>query len=122
MNDAIGKDWLSGWLSNRNPQFSRAGKIAKFWNGSGEPPRNRTENPQIKSRVRPLKIAFDAMGTLWCAVQSNSIGTLAAAGEVRVVAKNDSKGPLEVPTAIVFVGSRGDTNNHDTVGPPTGTG
>ena len=49
MNDAIGKDWLSGWLSNRNPQFSRAGKIAKFWNGSGEPPRNRTENPQIKS-------------------------------------------------------------------------
>ena len=67
-------------------------------------------------------IAFDGAGTLWCAVQSNSIVTVTPDGTVRLVAHNDSRGPLEVPTAIVFVGSRAYTNNHDTVAPPNGDG
>jgi sugar lactone lactonase YvrE len=67
-------------------------------------------------------IAVDAAGTLWCAVQRNSIVTVTKEGEIREVARNDSRGPLEVPTAIVFVGSRAYVNNHDTVAPPNGDG
>jgi len=59
-------------------------------------------------------IAFDSAGTLWCAVQTNSIVTVAQDGAVREVAHNGSDGPLEVPTAIVFVGRRAYVNNHDT--------
>jgi len=67
-------------------------------------------------------IAFDASGTLWGAVQRNAIVTVSSDGTVRDVAHNDGDGPLEAPTAIVFVGSRAYVNNHDTVAPPNGDG
>ncbi len=59
-------------------------------------------------------LAFDRSGTLW-AVQNelNSIVTVTPAGQVREVAKNGSNGPLEFPSAIVFVGDRGYVSNYD---------
>ena len=59
-------------------------------------------------------LAFDRSGTLW-AVQNelNSIVTVTSAGQVREVAKNGSNGPLEFPSAIVFVGDRGYVSNYD---------
>jgi len=67
-------------------------------------------------------IAFDAQGTLWCTLQRNAIAIVTTEGEIREVARNDGRGPLEAPTGIVFIGPRAYVNNHDTVAPPNGDG
>ena len=60
-------------------------------------------------------LAFDRSGTLWVVQNElNSIVTVTSAGQVREVAKNGSQGPLEFPSAIVFVGDRGYVSNFDT--------
>src|SRR5262249_53215430 len=59
-------------------------------------------------------IAFDATGTAWLVLQRNSIVTVTRQGAIREVATNGSRGPLEAPTGIVFIGSRAYANNHDT--------
>ena len=60
-------------------------------------------------------LAFDRSGTLWVvANELNAISTVTPAGEVRQIAKNGSQGPLEFPSAIVFVGDRGYVSNFDT--------
>ena len=60
-------------------------------------------------------LAFDRSGTLWVVPNElNSLATVTPAGEVREVTKNGSKGPLEFPSAIVFVGDRGYVSNFDT--------
>jgi sugar lactone lactonase YvrE len=59
-------------------------------------------------------LAFDRSGTLWVVQNElNSIVTVTSAGQVRQVAKNGSNGPLEFPSAIVFVGDRGYVSNLD---------
>ena len=55
-------------------------------------------------------------------LQRNAIVAITRDGTIREVAHNDSHGPLEAPTAIVFVGGRAYMNNHDTVAPPNGNG
>lgn len=60
-------------------------------------------------------LAFDRNGTLWVVPNElNAIVTVTSAGQVRQVAKNGSQGPLEFPSAIVFVGDRGYVSNFDT--------
>ena len=60
-------------------------------------------------------LAFDRSGTLWVVPNElNAIATVTSAGQVRQVAKNGSQGPLEFPSAIVFVGDRGYVSNFDT--------
>ena len=60
-------------------------------------------------------LAFDRSGTLWVvANELNAVVTVTPAGQVRQVAKNGSQGPLEFPSAIVFVGERGYVSNFDT--------
>lgn len=60
-------------------------------------------------------LAFDRSGTLWVvANELNAISTVTPAGEVRQIAKNGSQGPLEFPSAIVFIGDRGYVSNFDT--------
>jgi sugar lactone lactonase YvrE len=60
-------------------------------------------------------LAFDRSGTLWVvANELNAIVTVTPDGRVRQVAKNGSQGPLEFPSAIVFVGDRGYVSNYDT--------
>ena len=60
-------------------------------------------------------LAFDRSGVLWVVPNElNSIATVSSAGQVRQVSKNGSQGPLEFPSAIVFVGDRGYVSNFDT--------
>ena len=57
---------------------------------------------------------FDRNGKLWITLNElNGIATLTPDGQVRQVAKNGSQGPLEFPSAIVFVGDRGYVSNLD---------
>jgi sugar lactone lactonase YvrE len=59
-------------------------------------------------------VAFDRAGRLW--VTSNEINAVVAvtpAGAVQPMARNTSTGPLEFPSAIVFVGERGYASNFD---------
>ena len=60
-------------------------------------------------------LAFDRTGTLWVvANELNAVVTVTPDGQVRQVAKNGSQGPLEFPSAIVFVGDRAYVSNFDT--------
>jgi len=60
-------------------------------------------------------IAFDSSGRLWVtANERNAILTVTTDGTVQQVAKNGSQGPLEFPSAIVFVGNTGYISNYDT--------
>ena len=59
-------------------------------------------------------IAFDNSGKLWVtANERNALVTVTPDGTVREVAKNGSAGPLEFPSAIVFVGNTGYISNYD---------
>ena len=59
--------------------------------------------------------AFDANGKLWAAVnERNAIVTVTPDGNVQQIAKNGSTGPLEFPSAIVFVGNTAYISNYDT--------
>lgn len=60
-------------------------------------------------------IGFDRDGRLW--VTSNELNALVrigADGAVTEVARNDAAGPLEFPSAVVFVGETGYVANFDT--------
>src|SRR5262249_1827066 len=60
-------------------------------------------------------LAFDADGRLWVTPnERNALVMVMADGRVREVAKNGSTGPLEFPSAIVFVGNTGYISNYDT--------
>lgn len=59
-------------------------------------------------------IAFDRSGKLWVTPnERNALVTVSPDGTVNEVAKNGSKGPLEFPSAIVFVGDTGYISNYD---------
>jgi sugar lactone lactonase YvrE len=58
---------------------------------------------------------FDRSGRLWVtANERNAIVTVTSDGTVREIAKNGSHGPLEFPSAIVFVGNTAYISNNDT--------
>ena len=60
-------------------------------------------------------LAFDRNGNLWVtANERNALITVTPDGTVREVAKNGSQGPLEFPSAIVFVGDTAYIANFDT--------
>ncbi len=59
-------------------------------------------------------LAFDPSGKLWVAAnERNALVTVTRDGKVQEVAKNGSPGPLEFPSAIVFVGNTGYISNFD---------
>ena len=59
-------------------------------------------------------LAFDGSGKLWVtANERNALLTVASDGKVEEVAKNDGRGPLEFPSAIVFIGNTGYISNFD---------
>lgn len=59
-------------------------------------------------------MAFHSSGDIWVAANElNAIVSVSPAGLVRVIAKNGSKGPLEFPAALVFVGKTGFVANFD---------
>jgi sugar lactone lactonase YvrE len=60
-------------------------------------------------------LAFDRSGKLWVAVnERNALVTVSSDGQVQEIAKNDSRGPLEFPAAIVFIGDTAYIANYDT--------
>jgi sugar lactone lactonase YvrE len=60
-------------------------------------------------------LAFDGSGKLWVAVnERNALVTVTPDGNVQQAAKNGSQGPLEFPSAIVFVGNTAYISNYDT--------
>ena len=60
-------------------------------------------------------MAFNAKGDLWVAVNElNAIVSVSPAGAVKMISKNASQGPLEFPSALVFVRKRAYISNFDT--------
>ncbi len=60
-------------------------------------------------------MAFDSSGNVWVAANElNSIVSVSPSGVVKVIAKNGSQGPLEFPSALVFVGKTAYISNFDT--------
>ena len=59
-------------------------------------------------------MAFSSNGDLWVAVNElNAIVSVSPAGVVKNIAKNASQGPLEFPSALVFVGNTAYVVNFD---------
>ncbi len=59
-------------------------------------------------------MAFNSHGDMWMAVNElNAIVSISPAGVVKTIAKNGSQGPLEFPSAIVFVGKTAYVSNFD---------
>ena len=59
-------------------------------------------------------MAFNTNGDVWVAVnEQNAIISVSPSGVVKTVAKNGSKGPLEFPAALVFVGNTAYVANFD---------
>jgi sugar lactone lactonase YvrE len=59
-------------------------------------------------------LAFDGNGKLWVVVnERNAVVTVAPDGRVQEIAKNGSTGPLEFPSAIVFVANTAYISNLD---------
>lgn len=60
-------------------------------------------------------LAFDTRGQLWVAVNElNALVRISPSGELTEVARNGVAGPLEFPSALVFVGNTGYVANFDT--------
>ena len=59
-------------------------------------------------------MAFNSNGDMWVAVNElNAVVAVSPAGVIKTIAKNDSKGPLEFPSALVFVGKTAYISNFD---------
>ncbi len=86
-------------------------KVAIAADGSGGRPVLLAQSPLLEGADG---LAFDPSGTLWVAAnERNALVTVTPDGKVREVARNGSRGPLEFPSAIVFVGERGYVSNFD---------
>jgi len=87
-------------------------KIEMQTDGKGSKPMLFAQSPLLEGVDGT---AFDADGKLWAAVnERNAIVTVTRDGNVQEVAKNGSAGPLEFPSAIVFVGNTAYISNYDT--------
>jgi sugar lactone lactonase YvrE len=87
-------------------------KVGIGADGKGGKPILLVQNPLLEGADG---IAFDGSGKLWVAAnERNAILTVSTEGKVQEMAKNGSQGPLEFPSAIVFVGNTGYISNYDT--------
>jgi sugar lactone lactonase YvrE len=87
-------------------------KVAIGPDGKSGKPSLMVQSPLLEGADGP---AFDPKGNLWVAAnERNAIVEITPDGKVRDVFKNDSKGPLEFPTAVIFVGSTAYVSNFDT--------
>ena len=80
--------------------------------GKGGKPSLLAQNPLLEGADG---LDFDRSGKLWVtANERNALVTVSPDGQVQEIAKNDSRGPLEFPAAIVFVGATAYIANYDT--------
>jgi sugar lactone lactonase YvrE len=85
--------------------------LAVSSDGKAGKPRVLAENPLLEGADG---LAFDKTGKLWVTCnERNALLTVTPDGKVEEAAKNGSKGPLEFPSAIVFVGPTGYISNFD---------
>jgi len=82
-------------------------------------PDGRAEMPGLLAQSSLLEGAdgldFDRIGRIWItANERNAIVMVSPDGRVQEVTKNDSQGPLEFPSAIVFSGNTAYISNNDT--------
>jgi sugar lactone lactonase YvrE len=86
-------------------------KVAIGGDGKSAAPVLLTQNALLEGADGP---AFDASGRLWVAANEiNAVVAVTPAGAVQLIARNGSAGPLEFPSAIVFVGNRAYVSNFD---------
>jgi sugar lactone lactonase YvrE len=87
-------------------------KLAIGADGSAGQPALMTQSALLEGADGP---AFDSQGNLWVAAnERNAIVLVQPDGRVFDVQKNNSKGPLEFPTSVVFVGANAYVSNFDT--------
>jgi sugar lactone lactonase YvrE len=87
-------------------------KIAIGGGGKADPPALVTQSALLEGADGP---AFDPRGNLWVAAnERNAVVVVTPDGKVSDIAKNDSKGPLEFPTSVVFIGATAYVSNFDT--------
>jgi sugar lactone lactonase YvrE len=87
-------------------------KVSVGADGKAGTPTLVAQSPLLEGADGP---AFDPSGRLWVAAnERNAVVMVTLDGKVEDIAKNDSKGPLEFPTSVVFVGNTAYVNNFDT--------
>ena len=86
-------------------------KVVIGADGKGGKPALLTQSPLLEGAD---DMAFSSNGDLWVAAnEQNAIVSVSPAGVVKSIAKNGSKGPLEFPAALVFVGNTAYVVNFD---------
>ena len=86
-------------------------KIVIGADGKGGKPMLLAQSPLLEGAD---DMAFNSNGDLWVAANElNAILSVSPSGAVKTIAKNDSKGPLEFPSALVFVGTTAYISNFD---------
>jgi sugar lactone lactonase YvrE len=87
-------------------------KLAIGGDGKAGQPALMAQSPLLEGADGP---AFDPQGNLWIAAnERNAVVLVQPDGRAFDVQKNDSKGPLEFPTQVVFVGATAYVSNFDT--------
>lgn len=86
-------------------------KVVMGAGGKGGKPTLLAQSPMLEGAD---DMAFNSNGDLWVAANElNAIVSVSPTGVVNTIAKNDSKGPLEFPSALVFVGKTAYVSNFD---------
>ena len=86
-------------------------KVVIGADGKGGKPSLLAQSPLLEGAD---DMAFLANGDLWVAANElNAIVSVSPSGVVKTIAKNGSQGPLEFPSALVFVGSTAYITNFD---------
>jgi len=87
-------------------------KVTVGSDGTAGKPTLVAQSPLLEGADGP---AFHPNGSLWVAAnERNAVVAVTLDGKVQEVVKNDSKGPLEFPTSVVFVGNTAYISNFDT--------
>lgn len=86
-------------------------KVVIGADGKGGKPVLLVQSPMLEGAD---DMAFNTNGDMWMAVNElNAVISISPAGVVKTIAKNGSKGPLEFPAALVFVGKTAYVANFD---------
>jgi sugar lactone lactonase YvrE len=86
-------------------------KVVIGADGKGGKPALLAQSPMLEGAD---DMAFTSNGDVWVAVNElNAVVSVSPAGVVKTIAQNDSKGPLEFPAALVFVGKTAYVINFD---------
>jgi sugar lactone lactonase YvrE len=87
-------------------------KVAVGAGGKAGKPALVAQSPLLEGADGP---DFDPQGRLWVAAnERNAVVMVSLDGKVEDITKNDSKGPLEFPTSVVFVNGIAYVSNFDT--------